>query len=86
MKPWIKRTLFSLLVASILVGSLTACGQQCHVFGSNVNAEDQARMRGKIIVPVAGTLDLIAEQKQRLNVLADKQQEPRGDHRAGRLV
>lgn len=58
MKPWIKRTLFSLLVAS-----LTACGHLCHAFGSNVNAEDQARMRGKIIARVAGKLDLNSEQK-----------------------
>ena len=77
MKPWIKRTLFSLLGASILVGGLTACGHQRHGFGSNMSAEDQAQMRGKMIERVAGKLDLTADQKQRLNVLADKLQEQR---------
>ena len=43
-------------------------------------------MRGKIIARVAGKLDLNSEQKKRLNVLADKQQVPRGDHRAVRLL
>lgn len=77
MKPWIKRTLFSLLGAGILVGGLTACGHQRHAFGSNMSAEDQAQMRSKIIERVAGKLDLNADQKQRLNVLADKLQEQR---------
>jgi protein CpxP len=77
MKPWIKRTVFSLLGASILVGGLTACGHQRQAFGSNMSAEDQAQMRGKIIDRVSGKLDLNADQKQRLNVLADKLQEQR---------
>ncbi|MEO7106441.1 MAG: Spy/CpxP family protein refolding chaperone [Rhodoferax sp.] len=77
MKPWIKRTLFSLLGASILVGGLTACGHQRQDFGSNMSAEDQAQMRGKIIDRVSGKLDLNADQKQRLNILADKLQEQR---------
>lgn len=77
MKPWIKRTLFSLLGASILVGGVTGCSHQRHAFGGSMNAEDHAHMRGKIIERVASKLDLTADQKQRLNVLADKLQEQR---------
>ncbi len=77
MKPWIKRTLFSLFGASILVGGLSACGHHRHGYGASMSAEDQAQMRGKIVERVAGKLDLNAEQKQRLNVLADKLQEQR---------
>lgn len=77
MKPWIKRTLFGLFGASILVGGLSACGHHRHEFGANMSAEDQAQMRGKIIERVASKLDLTAEQKQRLGVLADKLQEQR---------
>ena len=77
MKHWIKRTLFSLLGAGILFGGLTACGHQRHTFGSNMSAEDQAQMRDKIVARISGKLDLNAEQKQRLNVLADKLQEQR---------
>jgi len=77
MKPWIKRTLFSLFGASILVGGLSACSHHRHEFGANMSAEDQAQMRGKIIGRVASKLDLNADQKQRLGVLADKLQEQR---------
>ncbi len=77
MKPWIKRTLFSLFGASILIGGLSACGHHRHGYGANMSAEDQAQMRGKIVERVAGKLDLNTEQKQRLNVLADKLQEQR---------
>ena len=77
MKHWIKRGLYSLVGVSIVVGGLSACGHQRHGFGSNMSAEDQVQMRGKIIERVSGKLDLNADQKQRLNVLADKLQEQR---------
>ncbi len=77
MKHWIKRTLFGLFGASILVGGLSACGHHRHGFGANMSAEDQAQMRGKIIERVASKLDLNADQQQRLGVLADKLQEQR---------
>lgn len=76
MKLWIKRSLYSLMGASIVLGGLAACGHQRHGYGS-MSAEDQAQMRGKIVEKVSGKLDLNAEQKQRLNVLADKLQEQR---------
>jgi protein CpxP len=77
MKTWIKRSLYSLVGASILLGGLSACGHNRHGDGQNMSAEDQAQMRGKIIERVSSKLDLNAEQKQRLGVLADKLQEQR---------
>ena len=77
MKPWIKRTLYSLLGASFVLGGLTACGHHRFGDGASMSAEDQAQMRTKIMDRVASKLDLNAEQKQRLGVLADKLQEQR---------
>lgn len=77
MKTWIKRSLYSLVGASILLGGLSACGHNRHGDGHNMSAEDQAQMRGKIVERVSSKLDLNADQKQRLNVLADKLQEQR---------
>lgn len=77
MKPGIKRSLFGLFGATLLVGGLTACGRHNHNYSANMSAEDQAQFRGKMMERVAGKLDLNAEQKQRLGVLADKLQEQR---------
>jgi Spy/CpxP family protein refolding chaperone len=77
MKTWIKRSLYSLVGASIVLGGLSACGHNRHGYGGNMSAEDQAQMRGKIVEKVSNKLDLNADQKQRLNVLADKLQEQR---------
>lgn len=77
MKTWIKRSLYSLIGASLVVGGLTACGHHRHGFGNTMSAEDQAQIRGKIVDRVSGKLDLTPEQKQRLGVLADKLQEQR---------
>jgi len=77
MKPWIKRSLIGLFGASILVGGLTGCGHRHHGFGANMSAEETAQYRGKMIDRVASRLDLNADQKQRLTVLADKMQEQR---------
>ena len=77
MKTWIKRSLYSLVGASIVLGGLSACGHNRHGSGSSMNAEDQAQMRGKLVERVTSKLDLNADQKQRLNVLADTVQEQR---------
>jgi Spy/CpxP family protein refolding chaperone len=76
MKPWIKRTLFGLFGVSILVGGLTACGHR-HGFGAPMSTEEAAEFRGKMIERVSSKLDLNADQKQRLTVLADKLHEQR---------
>jgi periplasmic protein CpxP/Spy len=75
MKPWIKRTLIGLFGASVLVGGLTACGHRGH--GAPMGAEQSAEFRGKMVERVSGKLDLNADQKQRLTVLADKLNEQR---------
>jgi periplasmic protein CpxP/Spy len=72
MKPWIKRTLFGLFGASILVGGLTACGTGHHRFGGNMSAEQSAQAREKMVNRVAGKLELNADQKQRLTTLGEK--------------
>jgi Spy/CpxP family protein refolding chaperone len=72
MKHWIKRTLFGLFGASLVIGSLTACASRNHGEGANMSAEQSAQMREKMIDRVAGKLDLNLEQKKRLTVLGDK--------------
>ena len=75
MRPWIKRTLYGLFGASLVLG-VTACGH--HRDGNwQMSADDQAKFRGKMIERVSGKLDLSAEQKAKLGVLADKLQEQR---------
>ena len=77
MKPWIKRTLIGLFGASILVGGLTACGHRPYGAGANLSAEQVAQYRAKVLDRVSSKLDLNADQKQRLGVLADKLNEQR---------
>lgn len=77
MKPWIKRTLFGLFGATIIIGSLTACGPRYGHDGWNVSAEDRARFRERMIERVSGKLELDEDQKKRLVVLADKLHEQR---------
>lgn len=77
MKPWIKRSLFGLFGAGIALGALTGCGHRHDGHGWNMNTEESAKFRGKMIDRVAGKLDLNAEQKQRLAVLGDKLHEQR---------
>ncbi len=79
MKPWIKRTLFGLFGASILVGSLTACGHRQHDRGqmSQMSAEDSAKWRERLIERATKELQLDATQQQRLGVLFDKMREQR---------
>jgi periplasmic protein CpxP/Spy len=78
MKAWIKRTLFGLFGASIMVGSLTACGHRQH--GGNVaqmSAEDAAKWRERVIDRATKELQLDDAQKQRLGVVFDKLREQR---------
>jgi Spy/CpxP family protein refolding chaperone len=77
MRPWIKRTLYGLFGASILVGGLSACSHHRHDYGMGMSETERAEFRGKMIARVASKLDLNAEQKQRLDVLADKLQQQR---------
>ena len=78
MRPWIKRTLFGLFGASLLAGALSGCGHRYgHERFSSMSAEDQAEFRRRVVDRVASRLDLNAEQKGRLDVLAGKLHEQR---------
>ncbi|MGO4327596.1 Spy/CpxP family protein refolding chaperone [Cupriavidus sp. 2TAF22] len=78
MRPWIKRTLFGMFGAGIALGGLSACGSYHHGGpGGRMSPEEVAQMREKMIERVSKKLDLNAEQKQRLAVLADKLREQR---------
>jgi protein CpxP len=76
MQPWIKRTLFGVFGASLLIGGLSACG---HHHGGNwqVSEADSAKMREHLLERVGKELTLDDAQKQRLLVLVDKLKEQR---------
>jgi protein CpxP len=77
MRPWIKRTLYGLFGATIVLGGITACGHRGEHHGMNASAEDQAKFRTKMVDRVSEKLELNADQKAKLGVLADKLQEQR---------
>ena len=77
MRPWIKRTLYGLFGATIVLGGITACGHRVGHHGMHASAEDQAKFRTKMVERVADKLELNADQKAKLGVLADKLQAQR---------
>jgi Spy/CpxP family protein refolding chaperone len=77
MKHWIKRTLFGVFGATILVGGLTACGHHDRSFGANMSPEQYAQKRDKMVDRAASKLDLTGDQKKRLAALGDKIYEQR---------
>lgn len=77
MNVFIKRTVIGLFSAAVLATGLTACGHRTPGFGDNVSAEQSAQHRSKMVERVSGKLDLNPDQKQRLNLLADKLHEQR---------
>ena len=71
MKPWIKRTLIGLTATTVVLGGLTACGSRGdHARGWS--DERVTEVRGKVIEKVSSKLDLNADQKAKLGVLADQ--------------
>lgn len=73
MKPWIKKTLIGLAGATLLVGSLTACGSRGgHHERGPMSEERVVEMRTKVIERVSDKLALNEAQKQKLGVLADE--------------
>ena len=79
MKTWIKRTLFGLFGATLLVGGLTACGHREHraMNWQPMNEADAAQMKAKMVERIGSKLDLDEAQKAKLGVLADKLREQR---------
>jgi len=71
MKTWIKRSLIGLTAATVLVGVLTACGSRGdHARGWS--EERVSEMRGKAVEKISRKLELNADQKQKLGLLADE--------------
>jgi len=72
MKSWIKRTLIAVTGATVLLGGLAACGHRGDHRQAGWSDERVTEMRGKAIDRVSSKLELNAEQKQKLGVLADE--------------
>ena len=73
MKPWIKRTFFGLVGATIALGGLAACGHRMgHGWGGDATPEQAAEWRAKMVDRMASKLELNADQKAKLTVLADR--------------
>lgn len=70
MKPWIKRTLIGLTSATVLLGGLAACGHR----GDRGNWSDErvTEVRGKVVEGISDKLNLNADQKVKLEALADQ--------------
>ncbi|MEX1166075.1 MAG: Spy/CpxP family protein refolding chaperone [Hydrogenophaga sp.] len=71
MKTWIKRSLIGLTAATVILGGLTACGSR----GDHARGWSDERItevRGKAIEKVSSKLELNADQKAKLGVLADE--------------
>lgn len=77
MKRWMKRTLFGLFGASLIIGALSACSGHHSHHGWNMSAEDQTKFKTKMVDRVGSKLDLNEDQKKRLGIVADKLQEQR---------
>jgi protein CpxP len=71
MKSWIQRAFVGLASVSVLAGGLAACGHRTPHQGP-ASPEKVAEWRGKAIERVSRKLDLSAEQRQKLELLADK--------------
>ena len=71
MKTWIKRSLIGLATATVVLGSITACGTR----GDHARTWSDERiteMRGKAVDKISDKLTLNNAQKQKLGVLADE--------------
>lgn len=71
MSSWIRRAFIGLASLTVLAGGLTACGHRAHHAGP-ASPEQVAQWRGKAVERVSRKLDLTAEQRQKLELLADK--------------
>jgi len=69
----LRRTLFGLFGATLVIGSLSACGHHSdHGWGASLTQEQYAQKRDKMVDRAASRLDLNAEQKQLLANLGDQ--------------
>lgn len=68
----LRRTLFGIFGATLVIGSLSACGHHGERWGANMTPEQYTQKRDKMVDRAASKLDLNAEQKQLLAVVGDK--------------
>jgi protein CpxP len=71
MKLWIKRSLAGLTAVTVIMGGLAACGSH----GDHAKGWSDERItevRGKAMDKIGSKLELNADQKQKLGVLADE--------------
>ncbi len=71
MKTSIKRSLFTILGATLLAGSLSACSSGHGWRHGQMNEQSLTEMRGKMLERVGSKLSLDTAQKQKLDRLAD---------------
>jgi periplasmic protein CpxP/Spy len=76
MKPWIKRSLIALLGASVVLGGAAAWAHR-HYSGYPMSAADIAQAKVRIVDRIGDRMDLDAEQKSKLTLLADRLVEQR---------
>ena len=78
MRTWIRRSLLGLAGATIALGGLAACSHRydAHAW-SQMSAEERTKARGKFIDRIASRMELNAEQRAKLDVLAGKLEEQR---------
>jgi periplasmic protein CpxP/Spy len=72
MKHWIKRSLITLAGVTVVLGSLTACGDRSERQHGQWSDERVAEVRGKAVTRISNKLELDAAQKQKLELLADE--------------
>ncbi len=78
MKTWIKRTLYGLFGATLLIGGISACSHRHHGSGmTQWSTEDAAKWRERVVERAGKELQLDAAQKQRLGALFDTMREQR---------
>ena len=78
MKNWIKRTLYGLFGATLLVGGISACSHRHHGGEmSQWSSEDAARWRERALERAGKELQLDEAQKARLGALFDTLREQR---------
>ena len=74
MKPWVKRVLYGVVGLSILTGGVAAYSRGHHMSYANMSPEQMTAHRAKAVDRIASKMELNADQKAKLNVLADKLQ------------
>lgn len=69
----LRRTLFGILGATLVIGSLSACGNHGdRKWGSNMTQEQYTQKRDKMVERAASKLDLNADQQKLLATVGDK--------------